>query len=225
MHKHPLFWLPNLLTFLRCVMAGFVAWAVLYVAAHEVTMLELARNPNLPSDAQEAHVGASAQFRRFWGGLGFLVFSLAAATDWLDGVLARRFNAESRFGRLLDPIADKLIVGLPLVAVTIASGYALPVLVPVAIILGRDVFVTLLRFAGLGAERMAVQFLSKVKTFILMIVVACLFLSMALLEANDPRLPVVLTLWLGGVWLAALLSLVTGLRYVVGIFARPAKPA
>lgn len=47
--------------------------------------------------------------------VGGLIFGAVAATDWLDGALARALRAESRYGRLVDPLADRLLVGVGLV--------------------------------------------------------------------------------------------------------------
>src|SRR5690625_64645 len=48
--------------------------------------------------------------------LSVAIFSIAAITDWFDGYLARRLNQASQFGAFLDPVADKLIVAVALVA-------------------------------------------------------------------------------------------------------------
>ena len=63
-----------------------------------------------------------------WATLG--VFALAAMTDYFDGWLARRLNQTSEFGRILDPIADKLLVASALVMLTrvgLAGRFSLPV--------------------------------------------------------------------------------------------------
>ena len=52
-----------------------------------------------------------------WMGVAALVFALAALTDWLDGVLARRWHVTSDWGRILDPVADKVLVLLTLIGV------------------------------------------------------------------------------------------------------------
>ena len=79
--------------------------------------------------------------------LAWLVFTLAAFTDWLDGYLARKFNAETVLGKLMDPLADKLLVTA-----------ALLMLIPLGrisawiclIIIGREIFITGIR--GLAAS-------------------------------------------------------------------------
>lgn len=79
--------------------------------------------------------------------LAWFVFAFAAFTDWLDGYLARKFNAETVFGKLMDPLADKLLVTA-----------ALLMLIPLEripawiclIIIGREIFITGIR--GLAAS-------------------------------------------------------------------------
>ena len=72
------------------------------------------------------------------------IFALAAATDWLDGYLARRLNQVSAFGAFLDPVADKLMVAAALILVVQAD--PTPALaIPAIIIVGREVSISALR--------------------------------------------------------------------------------
>ena len=93
------------------------------------------------------------------GGLG--------ATDWVDGYVARRFNQVSTVGKVLDPAADRLLVGVGVVAILI-DGSA-PAWVGVATIV-REVLVSLavLGLAAIGAKRIDVQWVGKAGTFALM---------------------------------------------------------
>ncbi len=90
------------------------------------------------------------------------LFFIAAATDWFDGHLARRWNVTSKLGSFLDTTADKLLVSGVLIAL-LADGRASPWIV--AIILGRELVLMGLR--GLIAsegEVMAPSMLGKLKT-------------------------------------------------------------
>jgi cardiolipin synthase len=78
-----------------------------------------------------------------------LVFMVAAASDWLDGYIARRYHATSRFGATLDPVADKL--SMFVATVVLAWQGLLPLWLAVAIVL-RDVIIV----AGAIAYRMIV---------------------------------------------------------------------
>ena len=72
------------------------------------------------------------------------VFLIGALTDIFDGVLARRLNQSSDFGRFLDPVADKLQVTIALILLTYADS-SLFVVVPAVLIIGREIVVSALR--------------------------------------------------------------------------------
>jgi len=94
------------------------------------------------------------------------VFALAGATDWLDGYLARRLNQTSPFGAFLDPVADKLMVAMALVALLTVNPTAV-FAVPAAVIIGREIAVSALRewMAELGKRAsVAVGMVGKIKT-------------------------------------------------------------
>lgn len=91
-----------------------------------------------------------------------LLFSLATITDYLDGYLARRLNMESDLGKLLDPLADKLLIST--VLVMLIPLHRVPAWM-VAVIIGREMAVTGLR--GLASEKhvvIAASWLGKYKT-------------------------------------------------------------
>lgn len=82
------------------------------------------------------------------------VFALAAATDWLDGYLARRLGQSTPFGAFLDPVADKLMVAVALVLL-VEEHANLWLTLPAVIIIGREIVVSALRewMAELGRGR------------------------------------------------------------------------
>jgi len=94
--------------------------------------------------------------------LAWFVFALAAATDWLDGFLARKYNCETVFGKLMDPLADKLLVTAGLIML-IPLG-RIPAWICLLII-SREIFITGLR--GLAASTgkvVAADNLGKIKS-------------------------------------------------------------
>jgi cardiolipin synthase len=101
---------------------------------------------------------------------GMLLFAGVAATDWVDGFVARRTNQVSEFGKILDPVADRLAVAAGLIAVMIRD--ALPVWAGLAVIV-RDVAVLLAGVAMLAGRsiRVDVRFLGKSATATLMIAI------------------------------------------------------
>jgi CDP-diacylglycerol--glycerol-3-phosphate 3-phosphatidyltransferase len=81
------------------------------------------------------------------------VFAVAAATDWLDGYLARRLQQSTPFGAFLDPVADKLMVAVALVLL-VQTHANFWLTLPAAVIIGREIVVSALRewMAELGAR-------------------------------------------------------------------------
>ena len=94
------------------------------------------------------------------------IFTLAAATDWLDGYLARKLNQSTPFGAFLDPVADKLMVAVAL-AVLIEEHAALILTLPATVIIGREIVISALRewMAEVGSRAsVAVSYIGKIKT-------------------------------------------------------------
>lgn len=138
------------------------------------------------------------------------LFAIAGITDWLDGYLARAWNQTSNLGRMLDPIADKLLVAVVLLALTwqgTIAGYSLWAAI---IILCREILVSGLReyLAGLRVSVPVTQ-LAKWKTAIQMIALAFLLLG----PAGDRFVPGITELGLTLLWAAAILTLYTGYDY------------
>ena len=119
------------------------------------------------------------------------LFVLAAVTDWFDGYIARLWGQESRFGAAMDPIADKAMVVIALVVMTGYSGMNPWLILPVTVILFREVFVSGLReFLGADAGKLAVTKLAKWKTTAQMVAISFMFLGTGLdfYESGHPPL-------------------------------------
>jgi CDP-diacylglycerol--glycerol-3-phosphate 3-phosphatidyltransferase len=109
------------------------------------------------------------------------LFVSAAITDYFDGYLARLWKQESKFGAMLDPIADKAMVVIALLILTGYSGMNPWLILPATIILFREVFVGGLReYLGAKAGLLKVTKLAKWKTTAQMIAIAVLFLGTGL---------------------------------------------
>ena len=143
-----------------------------------------------------------------WVAVG--LYALAGITDYLDGYFARSLNQQSDFGRLLDPIADKLLVSavlLILCAHDHISGYSL---LPALIILLREILVSGLReFLAEIQVRMPVNKLAKWKTAFQIGSLGFLIVG----AAGPDWLPTVL-IGEGLLWAAAILTLITGYDYL-----------
>jgi CDP-diacylglycerol--glycerol-3-phosphate 3-phosphatidyltransferase len=131
------------------------------------------------------------------------LFVLFAATDWLDGWLARRLNQTSAFGAFLDPVADKILICASLL-VLLEHG-RVGALVAL-IIIGREIAISALRewMAQIGASRsVAVNMLGKLKTVTQMVAIPFLLFDGLLFGLIHTRpwgrglmwLAVVLTIW------------------------------
>ncbi|GGE58785.1 CDP-diacylglycerol--glycerol-3-phosphate 3-phosphatidyltransferase [Actibacterium pelagium] len=104
-----------------------------------------------------------------------ILFAGASATDWLDGYLARKWNQTSRFGAMLDPIADKAMVITALFVLVALFNFNFWIAVPAVAILFREVFVSGLReFLGAQAGLLKVTKLAKWKTTVQMVAIAVL---------------------------------------------------
>lgn len=138
------------------------------------------------------------------------LFVAAAITDWFDGYLARSRNQVSSLGRFLDPIADKLLVAAVLFML-VAKGRVSDVSVlPALVILLREILVSGLReFLAEVRIGMPVSRLAKWKTGIQMVALPVLLVG----DYGPAFLPVRM---IGEValWVAALLTLVTGWDYL-----------
>jgi CDP-diacylglycerol--glycerol-3-phosphate 3-phosphatidyltransferase len=147
-----------------------------------------------------------------------LVLLVAALSDGLDGWLARRFNAESALGALLDPIADKVLVGSYLVAFVVITNIDLWLALPVAIILARDLTITGLRLNAADPAALTVTNDAKIKTALQMAVTAAPFV---LVIAGLRDVSAWYYYWVGAVWFLAVLTIWTALPYLKAMRDRP----
>jgi CDP-diacylglycerol--glycerol-3-phosphate 3-phosphatidyltransferase len=205
--------LPNILTTIRLIAAPMVALMFLYFT------------------------------RPYADWAALILFVGAALTDWLDGFLARVWKQESKLGRMLDPIADKVMVVIALLVLTSIFGLNPLILLPAAIIVFRETFVSGLReFLGDTASTLQVTKLAKWKTTSQMIAIALLFavgIFEFCLEIDPTQQGISLVpdtslshaeisndfgfcyagmnfVWYGGIillWVAASLTLITGADY------------
>ncbi len=130
-----------------------------------------------------------------------LMFIVFAATDWLDGFLARKLNQTSSFGAFLDPVADKFLVCASLLVLVHLQRADVFVAL---IIIGREIAISALRewMAQIGASKsVAVHMLGKLKTTVQMVAIPFLLYDGRVLGVVDTG---VWGTWL--IWIAAVLT-------------------
>ena len=136
-----------------------------------------------------------------------MIFALASITDMLDGMIARKYNMITTFGKFADPIADKLLVNTTLIIMV--SKHLIPVL-PVVIMLGRDIIVDGCRMiASKNGVVVAAGYLGKLKTVSQMIAIILVLLNNLPFELYGiPMASIVL-------WFATLTSVMGGYSYFI----------
>ena len=138
-----------------------------------------------------------------------LMFIVFAATDWLDGFLARKLNQASSFGAFLDPVADKFLVCASLLVLVHLQRADVFVAL---IIIGREIAISALRewMAQIGASKsVAVHMLGKVKTTVQMVAIPFLLYDGQVLGAIDTG---VWGTWL--IWISAILTVWSMVYYL-----------
>ena len=200
--RHSLWWIPNALTIGRILVIPILIIAILSLGLRQQSTF--ASFPIL-------------------GGL----FAVAIATDWLDGFLARRWKVESGFGRMIDPIADKLLVAGCLIALMIVAKGAWILMTPAIAIIFRDILVSGAReHAALTGRVMPPTKLAKWKTACEMAAIAALIIwvfggaALPIDDAVSSITALAKTIGLVLLWIAATLSVYTGSLYLRAAIAK-----
>ncbi len=142
--------------------------------------------------------------------VAFALFTAASLTDFLDGYLARARDQVTRLGRFLDPVADKIMVAAVLIMMVAVNWIEGWLILPALVILMREILVSGLReFLAEIRVGLPVSHLAKWKTGLQMVAIALLLLGNSLPESL--MLP---QIGAAGLWLAALLTIVTGYDYL-----------
>ena len=156
-HVNPI---PNILTGIRLA-AGVVMFLILAGATGGFGFLS-------------AYLSPDDQFALYR--TAFWIFVIAASTDWVDGYLARRWNATTRWGAILDPIADKILVTGAILGV-LTSGSVPQIAIPCGLILFREFAVSALRETTAGKVTLDVTMLAKWKTTLQMVALGAQLLA------------------------------------------------
>ncbi len=217
-------YIPNALTLTRLILAPVIAWHI-WVGAKLFGYLEDV------GDKAYAEMTTSLA-------IAAVLFVVAALTDLFDGMAARAFNAQSKFGRIIDPIADKALVGLPLIAIVLSHWQRFPnfyfffATLAVIVIVFRDVMMTWVRLSAPDGEGTRVSALAKIKTALELVVVGAYLVGAALKHhifniAMAAKVDALLVLdlaskaWL--VWIALLVVTAALSAYTAWQYLAPAK--
>ncbi|MBU4434973.1 MAG: CDP-diacylglycerol--glycerol-3-phosphate 3-phosphatidyltransferase [bacterium] len=193
--------LPNILTASRLVLALFM-FVALAAAAGAVPWL---------SERLTAQDQLRLERWAFWA------FVVAAVTDFFDGWLARKLNAVTVWGAILDPIGDKILVCGALLGL-MALGPNAMIVLPAGLILFREFAVSALREVGAGKGlKLPVTLLAKWKTTLQLVAIGAEMVLTSWSAFGLPDTPDVVgpaTLAIHGLlWVAAIITLITGAQY------------
>ena len=149
-----------------------------------------------------------------------IVFAAASFTDFLDGHLARKWNMVTDFGKFADPLADKLLTTVAFIYM-MRDGVCSPVVL--CIILAREFAVSGLRMVAAGAKDgkvIAANMWGKVKTVLQMLSIIFYFFGMSIARMSAAgteqgvRLILVISISMVLCWLVALVTAVSGIKYL-----------
>ena len=134
-----------------------------------------------------------------------IIFIIASLTDWLDGYIARKYNLVTDTGKMLDAIADKVLVNSVLIILA-AQGF-IHVIVPVVIVL-RDIVVNAIKMEAAGKGKVVAAIGSgKIKTALLMVGVVLAFFYNLPFELWNIRVSEIL------LYIACIMSIISAVQY------------
>ena len=141
-----------------------------------------------------------------------LLFAIISTSDFLDGYFARMMNVESSFGKMMDPIADKLFIITVIICLMINGSINNYSLIPGFLIICREIFVSGLReyFASKSKNLVInVSFLGKIKTAVQMMSLFLILLAPLPSQFNNQLLNFGIII----LWIAMILSVISGYQY------------
>lgn len=151
--------------------------------------------------------------------VAFVLYVFAAITDYFDGYLARKLNQITPWGRMLDPIADKVMVVIVLFTLALMKQWDVwYFVIPAIAILGREIIISGLREFLAGRIQLPVTWSAKLKTTVQLFALGFLMFSMVLepasLKDTGNSLTYVEITGLLLLWIAGFLSVKTGYTYI-----------
>ncbi len=184
--------LPNKLTMVRIFLTIIIILILLFpFSAMGINVPQLFINESIVVDIRYP--------------IAAVLFALASITDFIDGYIARKNNLVTDFGKMMDAIADKILVNSILIILS-AQGFIHPI-IPVVIILRDTVVNSIKMAAGNAGKVVAAIMLGKVKTACLMVGIVLTLLYNLPFELWNLRVADFLLV------VAAVLSIISGIRY------------
>ena len=151
----------------------------------------------------------------------FFTFVILSITDYLDGFLARKFNVSSDFGKIFDPISDKILTTSALIYL---SSINTDILFPSVLIIFREFLISGVREFSLlkRKESVNVSILSKIKTALQFITISLLLITFGvednLFFEEFIKAYQIVNFCLCGLWIVTFLTLYTGFQYCYKVF-------
>ena len=138
-----------------------------------------------------------------WNIIAAVIYCFAFITDILDGAIARKYNMVTDFGKLVDPIADKILTVSALIMLT-ANGDVSPI--ATIVIISREFLVSAIRMIALTSNKVvAASNLGKAKTVIQTITILVVFVAISIEKINFIAQILI--------WLSVLITVVSGVDY------------
>lgn len=190
--------LPNKLTISRIVMAILII--IILLAGDSIAAL-------FGIEMTKFYVNESIVIDNINYIIAGVLFIIASLTDFLDGYIARKYNLVTDFGKLVDAIADKILVNS--VLIILASKHVIPAIIPVVVIIRDSVVNSIKMLAASKGKVVAAIKSGKIKT-------ACLMTGIALtLFYNLPFELIGISVSKVLLFVATILSIVSGVQYYV----------
>ena len=184
--------LPNKLTFFRIILT-FVIIFILLFPFHYI-------NFEFPTLFINDKIMYSSKYL-----VSAILFIIASITDWVDGYIARKYKLITEFGKIIDAIADKILVSS--ILIILAAQGIIPAIIPVIIIL-RDIIVdTLKLIIGSNSSAVGASIMGKIKTAFLMIGVTFALLNNLPFELIGINVTDIILI------IASVLAIISGIQY------------
>ncbi|MCF7911122.1 MAG: CDP-diacylglycerol--glycerol-3-phosphate 3-phosphatidyltransferase [Candidatus Cloacimonetes bacterium] len=144
-----------------------------------------------------------------------VIFVIAEITDYLDGKIARKYNVISNFGKVMDPLADKILTGTALIGIAVPP-FQLISVVTVIVIIFREVAVSILRQVYVKRKiYLPANNWGKIKTVSQMTGLTITIIYLALVNVENYVISMIIYYYF---WLVALITALSGVSYFIPLF-------